>query len=105
MLRKYFQVGVLVCLASVAVLYPAIESMDRWDGPGPASDSEIFIIAAFTLVGMILVAGDVLARLAKTLDRIVVASIRGGITTNMISTPESPLSREPIPPPLLPLRV
>lgn len=105
MSRRIFQVGVLVCLASVAFSYPAIESLDRWDGPGPDSDSEIYIIALFTVLGISFVVGDLLARLAATLDRVVVAPIRAGVSTRMTSTPEIPFSKELIASSRLALRI
>lgn len=44
------------------MFYPLIEGLDRWDAPGPFSDSEIQIIAVLTLVGVMFV----LARLLVT---------------------------------------
>ena len=62
-MRRILTVAILICLVALAVLYPAIESLDRWDAPGPFSDSEIQVIAVLTLVGVMFV----LARLLVTL--------------------------------------
>lgn len=51
--RKAFQLGVLVCLMALVVAYPAIEYVDHWDAPGPASDSELQYIGVLTVVGAI----------------------------------------------------
>lgn len=61
-MRRILTVASLICLASLAVFYPVIEGLDRWDAPGPFSDSEIQIIAVLTLVGAMFV----LARLLVT---------------------------------------
>lgn len=61
-MRRIFTVASLICLATLAVFYPLIEGLDRWDAPGPFSDSEIQIIAVLTLVGVMFV----LARLLVT---------------------------------------
>lgn len=60
--RRTLTLVSLICLATLAVFYPAIEALDRWDAPGPFSDSEIQIIAVLTLVGAMFV----LARLLVT---------------------------------------
>lgn len=61
-MRRILTIASLICLTVFAVLYPVIEGLDRWDGPGPFSDSEIQIIAVLTLVGVMFV----LARLLVT---------------------------------------
>lgn len=61
-MRRILTVASLVCLAGLAVFYPVIEGLDRWDAPGPFSDSEIQIIAVLTLVGAMFL----LARLLVT---------------------------------------
>lgn len=43
-LGKAFKIVSLACLAGLCLLYPFIELLDRWDAPGPSSDSEIQII-------------------------------------------------------------
>lgn len=48
MSRKTLQIVVLVCLVALALAYPLIESMDHWDAPGPASDSELEVIGVLT---------------------------------------------------------
>jgi hypothetical protein len=64
-LRKGLQLASLAGLIALSLLYPLIESMDRWDAPGPASDTEIQVIAVLTLAGTMFV----LAQLAATLLR------------------------------------
>jgi len=56
-IRKVFQVSNLACLVGLSLLYPLIELLDRWDAPGPSSDSEIQIILLFTLVGLFFLLG------------------------------------------------
>lgn len=51
--RKPFLIAVLVCLVALVVAYPAIESVDHWDAPGPTSDSELQYIGVLTVVGAI----------------------------------------------------
>jgi hypothetical protein len=58
-------------LAALSALYPLIEFLDRWDAPGPSSDSEIQLIAVLTLVGLVFV----LAHLLASLGGVVRASI------------------------------
>lgn len=60
--RRILTLASLICLTSLAAFYPVIEALDRWDAPGPFSDSEIQIIAVLTLVGAMFV----LARLLVT---------------------------------------
>jgi len=67
-LRKAFQVASLACLIALSLLYPIIESLDRWDAPGPSSDSEITIIVLLTFVGMVFVLGHVLTSSALSVS-------------------------------------
>ena len=72
MYRKFFQIASLIFLAGLSLLYPLIEWLDRWDAPGPSSDSEIQIVALLTLVALIFVlrylhAGSVVFVLANVL--------------------------------------
>ena len=55
---------VLVCLVAFALAYPLIESLDRWDAPGPASDSELETIGVLALAGIICLMTELLAFLA-----------------------------------------
>jgi hypothetical protein len=61
MYRKFFQIASLIFLAGLSLLYPLIEWLDRWDGPGPSFDSEIQIVALLTLVALIFVLRYLLA--------------------------------------------
>lgn len=65
--RKAFLIAVLVCLVALVVAYPAIESVDHWDAPGPTSDSELQYIGILTVVGAIALFTQVLALLALLL--------------------------------------
>ena len=65
--RKAFLVAVLVCLVALVAAYPAIESVDHWDAPGPTSDSELQYIGILTVVGAIALFTQVLALLALLL--------------------------------------
>ena len=78
-MRRILTVATLTCLATLAVFYPVIEGLDRWDAPGPSSDSEIQIIALLTLVGVVFV----LARLLLTL----VLSFLGSAFLSLIRSP------------------
>ena len=53
--RKTFQIVVLVGLISFALAYPVIESLDHWDAPSPAADSELQAIAVLTFCAIFLV--------------------------------------------------
>ena len=64
MSRKILQIVILVCLVALALAYPLIESLDRWDAAGPASDSELEGIGVLTLVGVICLLTQLLAFLA-----------------------------------------
>ena len=70
-MRRILTVASLTCLASLAVFYPVIEGLDRWDAPGPFSDSEIQIIAVLTLVGaMFVLARLLVAFVLSFLERV-----------------------------------
>ena len=64
--RKSLQVVSLGCLIGLSLLYPFVESIDRWDGPGPASDTEIQIIVLLTFAGSVFVLARVAAALLRT---------------------------------------
>ena len=51
-LDKTFQLASLTCLVGMLLLYPVIELLDRWDAPGPSSDSELQIILLLTFAGL-----------------------------------------------------
>jgi hypothetical protein len=59
--RRILQVASLVGLIGLSLLYPVIESFDRWDAPGPSSDSELQIIVLLTFVGIVFALGHLLA--------------------------------------------
>ncbi len=59
--------AVLVCLVAIVVAYPAIESVDHWDAPGPTSDSELQYIGVLTVVGAIALFTQLLALVALPL--------------------------------------
>ena len=65
-MSRILTVASLISLATLAVFYPVIEGLDRWDGPGPFSDSEIQIIAVLTLVGVMFVLARLLVALVLT---------------------------------------
>jgi hypothetical protein len=50
-------------LVAFALAYPVIESLDHWDAPTPASDSELQAIVVLTFVGTILLLTQMLAAL------------------------------------------
>jgi hypothetical protein len=65
--RNAFLVVILICLVALIVAYPAIESVDRWDAPGPTSDSELQYIGVLTVVGAIALFTQLLVVVAQTL--------------------------------------
>lgn len=65
--RNAFLVVILICLVALIVAYPAIESVDHWDAPGPTSDSELQYIGVLTVVGAIALFTQLLAVVAQTL--------------------------------------
>lgn len=82
--RRILTVATLMCLATLAVFYPVIEALDRWDAPGPSSDSEIQIIALLTLVGAMFV----LARLLVTLVRSFLGSLFLSLSRSALNSGE-----------------
>jgi formate hydrogenlyase subunit 3/multisubunit Na+/H+ antiporter MnhD subunit len=62
-LGKAFKIASLACLVGLSLLYPFIELLDRWDAPGPSSDSEIQIIVLLTFVGIMILMGHLHASL------------------------------------------
>ena len=64
MIRRVIQLGSLMFLAGISLLYPLLESMDPWDSPEPSSDAEIQLIALFTFICIMFVLGHVVAALA-----------------------------------------
>ncbi len=74
--RKAFHIAVLVCLVALVVAYPAIESVDHWDAPGPTSDSELQYIGVLTVVGAIALFTQLLALVALLLSSYVRPDLR-----------------------------
>ncbi len=64
MLKKMLPIASLISLAALSLLYPFIEMLDRWDTPGPSTDSEIEIIVLLTFLGLIFVLRHILAKLS-----------------------------------------
>src|SRR5690349_16429343 len=62
--RRTLQIVVLVSLVAFAFAYPLIESLDRWDAAGPASDSELQAIGVLALAGVTCLLTQLLAFLA-----------------------------------------
>lgn len=65
--RKAFLITVLVCLVGLVVAYPAIESVDHGDAPGPMADSELQYIGVLTVVGAVALFAQVLTVIALSL--------------------------------------
>jgi hypothetical protein len=61
--RKILQIVVLVCLVAFALAYPVIESLDHWDAPTPAADSELQAIVVLTFAGAIFLLAQLLVTL------------------------------------------
>ena len=76
MLRQVIQITSLVSLLALSVLYPLIESLDRWDAPTPGSDSEIQIIAILTFAAVGFLVGHLLTLLATSVVSKVLAHLR-----------------------------
>ena len=57
MFVKAFKIVSLACLVGLSLLYPLIELLDYWDGPGPSVDSELQIILLLTVVGIVFLLG------------------------------------------------
>lgn len=68
MSRKTLQIVVLVCLVAFASAYPVIESLDYWDPPGPASDTELEFIGVLTFAGAIFLLTQLLIVLAVAIS-------------------------------------
>ena len=81
--RKAFQIASLVCLVGLSLLYPLIEWLDRWDAPGPFSDSEIQIIVLLAFLGLVILLGRRLASLA--------ASVFAAVPANLCSRTDKPI--------------
>ncbi len=64
LLKKMLPLAVLISLAALSLLYHFIEMLDRWDAPGPSTDSEIEIIVLLTFIGLIFVLRHLLAKLS-----------------------------------------
>ena len=64
---KSLQIVVLVCLVTFALAYPVIESLDHWDAPSPASDSELEVIVVLTFAGAIFLLTQTLAALPASI--------------------------------------
>jgi hypothetical protein len=64
MLRRTLQIAVLVSLVALALAYPIIESLDYWDPPGPASDTELQEIALLTFAGVLFLVARLLIIMA-----------------------------------------
>jgi hypothetical protein len=64
---KSLQIVVLVCLVTFALAYPVIESLDHWDAPNPASDSELEVIDVLTFAGAIFLLTQTLAALPASI--------------------------------------
>ena len=60
-MRRILQVASLAGLIGLSLRYPIIESFDRWDAPGPSSDSELQTIVLLTFVGIVFALGHLLA--------------------------------------------
>ena len=66
--RKTFQIVVLVGLVAFALAYPVIESLDHWDAPSPAADSELQAIVVLTFAGAIFLVTQKLAALPVSIE-------------------------------------
>jgi hypothetical protein len=84
-LNKAFQIASLACLVGLSLAYPLIESLDRWDGPGPTSDSELQIIVILTFVGIVIL----LAHLGSSL----VVSVLSAVLPALQSHTHKPIHR------------
>jgi hypothetical protein len=65
--RKNLQIAILVCLVAFALAYPVIESLDHWDAPTPASDSELQAIVLLTFAGAIFLSTQMLGALSGSI--------------------------------------
>jgi len=92
-----------VCLVALVVAYPAIESADHWDAPGPTSDSEIQYIGVLTIVGAVALFIQVLTLFAGLLLFYVRAGLH--LLTQENTHAFAFVSRLTASPPPLPLRI
>lgn len=79
-IRRVTQLGSLVFLAGISLLYPLIESLDGFDSPVPASDLEIQLIALLTFVGLMFVLGHLVASLAICVLLLVLRYLRSRVS-------------------------
>lgn len=106
MVRRILTVASLICLASLAVFYPVIEGLDRWDAPGPFSDSEIQIIAVLTLVGAMFVLARLLATFVLSfLERVLLYLRRSSTNSGEVNSFRFVPPRDASPPLIVPLRI
>ncbi len=66
--RKTLQTVVLLCLVAFVLAYPVIESLDSWDPPGPASDTELEFIGVLTFAGAVFLLTQLLTTLAVAIS-------------------------------------
>lgn len=82
-IRRITQLGSLVFLAGISLLYPLIESLDGFDSPVPASDLEIQLIALLTFVGLMFVLGHLVASLAICVLLLVLRYLRSRVSVTV----------------------
>lgn len=82
-IRRITQLGSLVFLAGISLLYPLIESLDGFDSPVPASDLEIQLIALLTFVGIMFVLGHLVASLAICVLLLVLRYLRSRVSVTV----------------------
>lgn len=75
MSRKTLQLVVLLCLIAFVLAYPVIEARDHWDQPGPASDTELELIAVLTFAGAVFLLTQLLIVLAVAISTHVLPSL------------------------------
>jgi len=92
----------LVSLVTLAVAYPFIESMDHWDAPDPASDTELALINLLAFVCLFFLLAQLLVELAVS------TSVHIFLNSHVCTPPESRISvlfRELTPSPPFALRI
>ena len=104
MFRKVLQLGSLVFLAGISLLYPLLESMDPWDSPEPSSDAEIQLIALFTFICIMFVLGHLVASLAICVLMQVLRYLRSRASV-VIQASSFTFLPLPTPSPPVPLRI
>ena len=67
--RRLLQLGVLF-LGVAAFLTPLIEFFDRWDPPGPGSDTELAVFGFILTLCLVLLVSRLVASLDKLIGRI-----------------------------------